>query len=261
MKRIKKKKAFIGALISGIGAIAGTIGNAVRSKKQAKFQAEQQAAQLEFEKQQTELNRQAEREQFNLQQKALEEQRRLEQEAADRQWQKQQTEANKQAAIQQAQAMTEEAQNQEYVDVMKSRVTLKCGGKFKDRNNKNKTKKKASLGLMDAWKGQSSLAKAGDIMGGVGSAIGGVGSLITSLVSKPAPVVKQEAIKPQVFKPTVLAPVEHKQVVQGETYQAAKKKVIKQANSNNQLANIQNATMPLAKLGKKVKYKSINRFK
>lgn len=257
MKRIKKKKAFIGAIISGIGALAGTIGNAVKSKKQAKAQTEQLAADQAFAKEQAELNRQAEREQFEAQQSALREQRRLEQELADKQWQQAQTQANQQAAIQQAQAMTEEAQNQEYVDVMKSRVTFKCGGKFKDRNNKSKTKAKKKAGLGADWKAQSSLAKAGDVIGGVGSAIGGVGNLITSLISKPAPVVKQEAIKPQVFKPEVLAPVEHKQVVQGETYQAAKKKVIKQAYPVNNMTT----TTPLAKLGKKVKYKSINRFK
>ena len=261
MKKIKRKEAFLGSLILGAGStILNTVSSLINNKRNAKAQAEQQAADLAFAKEQAELTRQAEREQFNLQQKALEEQRRLEQEAADRQWQQAQTQANQQAALQQAQAKTIEMQNQDYADIMKSRVTAKCGGKFKNRNN-NIKKKKANLGLMDAYKNTSSLYKAADWTSGGVQALGSVGNLITSLVSKPAPVVKQEAIKPQVFKPTVLAPVEHKQVVQGETYQAAKKKVIKQSNPNNQLANIQNATMPLAKLGKKVKYKSINSFK
>lgn len=253
MKRVQRKKAFIGAIISGVGALAGAIGNAVTAKKNAKAQAEQAAADLEFQKQQAELNRQAEREQFEINQAALQEQRQLEQELADKQWQQAQTAAYKQGALQNAMVETTNLQNQEYVDVMKTKVGMKYGGKFKDRNNK--TKKKAGLGA--AWKAQSSLAKAGDIAGGAAGAIGGVASLISGLAYKAPEVVKQEPIKPQVFKPEILAPVENKQVVEGETYQATKKKVIKQANPVN---NMTTAT-PLAKLGKKVKYKSINCFK
>lgn len=249
MKTIKRKKAFLGLLfgLNTAGQLFNTIGSAIQQKKQAKYQAEQQAAQLEFEKEQAELNRQAEREQFEANQAALQEQRRLEQELADKQWQQQQTQANKQAALQQAQAMTEEAQNQEYVDVMKSRVSMKIGGKYKDRNrNKTKIRKKAEFGMKEF-----SIASAG------AGALGGASNLILSLAQKTPEVTKPEAIKPQVFTPEVLAPVEQKQVVQGETYQAAKKKVIKQADSVNNMTT----TTPLAKLGKKVKYKSINRFK
>ena len=49
MKKIKKKKAFIGSIISGVGAIAGVIGNAVKAKKDADL------AQKQYENQQGEI--------------------------------------------------------------------------------------------------------------------------------------------------------------------------------------------------------------
>ena len=267
MKKIKRKKAFIGAAISAVGAIAGLAGNLIMQKKNAKAQAEQLAAEQAFAAEQAELDRQAQREQFEAEQNYLKEQRRLEQEAADKQWQQAQTQANKQSALSQAQALTEEAQNQEYVNVMKSRVSMKVGGKYKDRNNNKKTKvkKKAGFGteMMNSWNSQSSLAKAGDIMGGIGGAIGGVGNLVMALTQKTPEVVKQTPIKPQVFQKEALAPVEQKQVIQGETFKAAKKKEIKLPNQRVQGNGLQNTATPLAMLGKskRIKHKSINRFK
>ena len=41
MKKIKKKKAFIGAIISGVGAIAGAIGQGIKAKKDAELQEQQ----------------------------------------------------------------------------------------------------------------------------------------------------------------------------------------------------------------------------
>ena len=41
MKKIKKKKAFIGAIINGVGAIAGAIGQGIKAKKDAELQEQQ----------------------------------------------------------------------------------------------------------------------------------------------------------------------------------------------------------------------------
>lgn len=41
MKKIKKKKAFIGAIIGGVGAIAGAIGQGIKAKKDAELQEQQ----------------------------------------------------------------------------------------------------------------------------------------------------------------------------------------------------------------------------
>lgn len=52
MKKIKKKKAFIGAIINGVGAIAGAIGQGIKAKKDAELQEQQ------YRKQQGEIYKQ-----------------------------------------------------------------------------------------------------------------------------------------------------------------------------------------------------------
>ena len=78
-----------------------------------------------------------------------------------------------------------------------------------------------------------------------------------SLTQKTPEVVKQTAVKPQVFQREALPPVEQKQVEQADTIQAVKKKVIKQANTQQAVT-----AQPIARMGMKtIKVKTLNRYK
>lgn len=64
-------------------------------------------------------------------------------EAQQKKYEKEQGQANLQTAIQNKEVIQQELQNQDYVNAMKSRVELRCGGSYKNRtNSKSKTKNK-----------------------------------------------------------------------------------------------------------------------
>ena len=201
MKKIKKKKAFIGALISGISSIAGVIGDSIRAKKEA------QLAQERYEKEQGEIY------------------------------------AKEAQAT--AQALTQEAQNQQYVEQMKSRISFKMGGTKKIK------KKKAGLGA--EWKNMSSLDKAGDILGGVGGAVSGISSLIGGLTYQPKDYTLKYNDTIQAQAPKIIK----------DPNQAAQQTILamQQASAQTYNKNI-NPILSQARLGaKRVVKKNLNRFK
>lgn len=174
MKKIKKKKAFLGSVFSAIG-------NVVNAKNQADIQQQQ------YEYQQGEIFRQQEMQKANI--------------------------------------LTQEANNQQYVEQMKKRISLnKLGGK-------TIKKKKAFLGIANA----------------IGDSIGGAINMIGAIANKPKdytlkysdPIVAQQA---KVIKDPN-APIQ-----QPITQQP-------------QMIN-QNPILAQAKLGcKRIKKRNTNRFK
>ena len=174
MKKIKKKKAFLGSVFSAIG-------NVVNAKNQADIQQQQ------YEYQQGEIFKQQEMQKANI--------------------------------------LTQEANNQQYVEQMKKRISLnKLGGK-------TIKKKKAFLGIANA----------------IGDTIGGAINMIGTIANKPKdytlkysdPIVAQQA---KVIKDPN-APIQ-----QPITQQP-------------QMIN-QNPILAQAKLGcKRIKKRNTNRFK
>lgn len=65
MKKIKKKKAFIGAAIGLASSVIGAIGDGIRAKKQAKLDQEK------YEREQAQLNQQTEQQNANVLQNEL----------------------------------------------------------------------------------------------------------------------------------------------------------------------------------------------
>ena len=179
MKKIKKKKAMVGTIISLIGTAAGIASGITNSVQQQKLAQEQR-----------------DREQALL---------------------------NQNQALADANVLSQEQNNQQYVQQMNSRVSFKCGGKKKI--------KKANLGV--EWKDMNTSQKL-DTIGGIGNALSSVVNLGLSLGNKQ----NYNITNPEGFK----------------TYEP---KIIKQPNIYNQ-----NPILAQAKLGcKKIKKRNINRFK
>lgn len=132
MKRCKRKKKFLGAIISGVVGLAGGIGSAIMSSN--------------ANKKATDKQEQLQREMFN----------------------KQQALQNRADTINYARNLTDLYGNQEYVNEFRKKVTLKYGGCMNDRIKMNKRfkcggRKKAALGINWSDVAQSTLNSIGTL--------------------------------------------------------------------------------------------------
>lgn len=131
---------------------------------------------------------------------------RKQKKAAKRRWRNEQNEKTRESGIEQMHNLTEQYNNQDYIDSYNDRITLKGGGKVKSNDRVKIAKKMKCGGRKKGFLGMSAEAS-----GEVGNAIQGVGQLATALLT---------------------SPVEQKQVISNKTTSAGKTSL--QANSYDQ---------------------------
>lgn len=145
MKQVKRKKAFIGAIINAVGSIAGGIGQAISAKKQAKAEEEQ------FQKEQ--------REQYK--QDIISSANALQEQFANQDYAKQIR--NSQSLRNGGKVIMNKYRDRFY----NKKKTKRCGGRAKKEDG-------------GSW--QSTVD---DVASGIASGASGFGSLISAIATKP----------------------------------------------------------------------------
>lgn len=224
MKRIKKKKAWLGAAIGAIGAIAGAIGNGIKAKKDA--EAKQEA----YENQQGQIFAQNAQKTANIFSQ----------------------EAQNQGYVQQ---MKDRITYFKMGGNFKNRF-------YKSKNKKKKANLGATTsGTENAAGGIGNAA--GGIISGIGSAVGGIGGLVTSLVYQPKDYTLKNVDNITLQTPKIIKnPYNTTEENINQEQQAIQQQNIQMGNQIMQNMHQNQLNNKIYKLGgKRIKQKNLNRFK
>lgn len=223
MKKIKKKKAWLGAVISAIGSIAGAVANGIGAKKDA------EAKQDAYENQQGQLFAQNAQKTANIFSQ----------------------ESQNQGYVQQ---MKDRITYSKMGGNFKNRF-------YKSKNKKKKANLGTTSEINNTSGGIKNTA--GGIISGIGNAASGIGGLVTSLAYQPKDYTLQNVDNVTLQTPKIIKnPYNTTEENINQEQQAIKQQNIQMGNQIMQNMHQNQLNNKIYKLGgKRIKQKNLNRFK